>query len=361
MSQAIEISAEQQHAIALARQQAAGQAADQAAAASAFARFRAEKSENTLKAHDRALATWATYIAEVTGTAGAADALSAETYSTTPNSWHGVTWGLVEGFRQWMLGEGYAISSVNVKLTCVKSYITQAARVGVIDENALRLIATVKGYHKRSIARNVDAKREQTRLGHKKAEPTTLSAKTIAAQKEHYIEEGSQQALRDLLLLCLLADHGLRVSEIEILTWQAFDLEEKTFSFYRPKVDTTTTHRLTKDTLDALERYRRVYPTTLPHDFALLLQTTRLKKDSSGGELKPKQLGRRAIQRRAERFGKLMGIANPVGCHDFRYHCATQMAREGHTIRELMDWFSWTNAGTAMRYVKSAEIATRRQ
>ena len=48
MSQAIEISAEQQQTIALTRQQAAGQAADQASAASAFTRFRAEKSENTM-------------------------------------------------------------------------------------------------------------------------------------------------------------------------------------------------------------------------------------------------------------------------------------------------------------------------
>lgn len=357
MSQTLEISRQQTQAIALARQAAAGQAADQAAAASAFSRFRDEKSENTLKAHDRALATWATYLAEVTR---ADEVISAEHYATTPTAWHGVTWGLIEGFRQWMLGKGYAISSVNLKLTCVKSYITQAARVGIIDDSTLRLIDSVKGYHKRSIARNVDAKRDQTRIGYKKADPTSISPRQIVEQKAHYIKESKPQSLRDLVLICLLGDHGLRVSEIEILTWKAFDLEEQTFTFYRPKVDLTITHYLTRDTHKALVRYQAIYPETLPRDFALLLQTTRLKKDGTGGELKPKKLGRRAIQRRAERFGKLMGCTAPVGCHDFRHHCATQMAREGHTIRELMDWFSWTNAGTAMRYVKSAEIATRR-
>lgn len=357
MSDDLQLAIEKQRMIALARQHAAGETADRVAAGSAFARFRDEKSANTLKTHDRALATWADYIAEVTRT----NVLSADVYATDPTAWQGVTWGLVEGFRQWMLGEGYAISSLNVKLTCVKGYISQAARVGVIDYSALRLIDTVKGYHKRSIARNVDAKREQTRIGHKKAQPTVLQPAQIVELKTELQNIERPQAVRDLVLLCLLADHGLRVSEIEILTWQAIKWTERVFVFYRPKVDITATHRLTTDTYNALHHYRTLYPATLPADFSLLLQTTRLKKDGTGGELKEKSLGRRAIQRRAERFGKLMAVADPVGCHDFRHHCATQMALEGHTLRELMDWFSWTNAGTAMRYVKSAEIATRRE
>jgi integrase len=345
------------HTTALASQLAAGQAADRAAAATAFARYRAEKSANTLKAHDRAIATWTAYLDVVTNGA----ALSAERYTSDPSAWQGVTWGLVEGFRQWMLQEGYAIASVNLKLICVKGYIAQAARVGTVDENALRLIDTVKGYHKRSIARNIDAKRVQTRIGDKKADATTLSEKQIAELKAHYLIEATPQSLRDLLLLCLLSEHGLRVSELEILSWHNVRLAERTLRFYRPKVDQTTTHRLTSDTFNALTRYRAIYPQSLPADFALLLQTTQRKKDGTGGQFKQKPLNRRAIQRRAAWFGTQMAIAEPVGCHDFRHHCATQMARAGHSIRELMDWFSWTNAGTAMRYVQSADIAIRRE
>ncbi len=346
---------------ALVQQQRAGQAADRAAAASVFVRYRAEKSVNTLKAHDRAIATWVTYLDEVTN----GGALSAEVYTTDPSAWQGITWGLVEGFRQWMLQQGYAIASVNLKLACVKGYITQAARVGTVDEHALRLIDTVKGYHKRSIARNVDAKRELTRIGDKKATATPLRVRQISTLKQHFLTEArdqaSAQAARDLALLCLLGDHGLRVSELERLTWRAVDLIDQTLEFYRPKVDKIAVHRLTHDTLRALSTYRTIYPRTWSADLPLLLQTSRLKKDGTGGQLKQKALGRRAIQRRAAFFGKMMAVDAPVGCHDFRHHCATQMAREGHTIRELMDWFSWTNAGTAMTYVQSTSIAKRRE
>jgi hypothetical protein len=37
-------------------------------------------------------------------------------------AWQGVSWGLVEGFRNWMVGQGDAVGSINVRLAAVKAY-----------------------------------------------------------------------------------------------------------------------------------------------------------------------------------------------------------------------------------------------
>jgi site-specific recombinase XerC len=92
---------------------------------------------------------------------------------------------------------------------------------------------------------------------------------------------------------------------------------------------------------------------------SLLLGTTRVKKDGSGGQLRDKRQSWRAIQKRAEWFGMVMGCYEAVGCHDFRHFAATQMARSGHAVRGLMDFFGWTSAATVMRYVDAAQIAQR--
>ena len=338
------------------RQAAAGRVANEVAARSVFVDYRQQKSANTIAAHDRTFRHWATYMAEVTQ----ADERDAETYVTDPNTWHGVTWGLVEGFKRWQLNEGVSIGTLNQRLSIVKTYASMAVKAGVIDSAELHLISSVKGLAGRA-ARNVDAQREATRQSTKKIEPTELSPLNMEELKKSLRDAGHPQAWRDLVLLCLMADHGLRLSELELLTPSHFNLEAGQFRFYRPKVDKTAQHRLTKDTTKAIREYLRFYPDALKPNGKLLLQTTRRKKDGTGGKLKPAEMRRRSIQRRAERFGKLMAYAEPVSCHDFRHFCATQMARDGHRIDELMNWFSWSSAETAMRYVRLTEVAERRE
>ena len=53
----------------------------------------------------------------------------------------------------------------------------------------------------------------------------------------------------------LLLDHGLRVSEMAILTSKAFDMKAGTFTFYRPKVNKTSTHEMTADARKAAAVY----------------------------------------------------------------------------------------------------------
>lgn len=52
-----------------------------------------------------------------------------------------------------------------------------------------------------------------------------------------------------------LVDHGLRKSERALLTVASFNLVDGAVTFYRLKVDLEQTHKLTADTLRALQRY----------------------------------------------------------------------------------------------------------
>jgi len=91
--------------------QIAGQIANRVASQNIFQRYLSEKSANTIKRHARDLELFAEYLLDA-----GLDLHHGADFQTNPAAWKGVTWGIVEGFVQWQLGEGYAISSVNALL-----------------------------------------------------------------------------------------------------------------------------------------------------------------------------------------------------------------------------------------------------
>jgi hypothetical protein len=144
----------------------AAAAADRAASSALFADYRQQLAAHTRSAHDQDLARCALYLADV-GVAVGALALD-------PVAWAGFTWGLVEGFKHWMLREGYALATINRTLATTKSYVRLAAQAGALPTEQAALIAAVKGYGRKQ-GRNLDADRTTTRRSPKKAEAVRLS------------------------------------------------------------------------------------------------------------------------------------------------------------------------------------------
>jgi integrase len=143
--------------------------------------------------------------------------------------------------------------------------------------------------------------------------------------------------------MCLLLDHGLRASELAILTVRNFDLTAGEMTFFRPKVKGTdqgwTTQKLTLVTRQvASYSSAALYPPTLLPDGRLLLATTRLLKSGAGGQLVARPLNRVRISERVAWLGKQLGISK-LSAHDCRHYCATKMARLGYSVDELMAWF----------------------
>src|SRR5260370_15327420 len=161
------------------------------------------------------------------------------------SAWRGIRAGLLEAFIEWQKLQGYAIGSINVRLATIKAYYHLAYEVGILDIDTHTHIQGVKGIQRKQ-ARNIDARREVSRVGYKKAQAVDIPIELL--HKLKHPETGSL-AKRDALLMCLLLDHGLRVGEIVILKRNHIHLRGRTLTFYRPKVHEPQTDPIPDHTL----------------------------------------------------------------------------------------------------------------
>lgn len=325
---------------ALAEPLTIGQAANQAAAAISFLDYRSRKAAKTIARQDGDLILFADYLA----TAG----IDAGNLATDPAAWSPVTWGLVEGFVKWQLNKGFAVGSVNVRLSTVKTYAKLATKAGSLAESEYAMIQTIRGYSRKE-ARRIDEQRKSidlpTRIdrpGAKPAAPVMLTDDQAARLKTP--ADSTPQAARDALLICLMIDHGLRASEVTILQVNDFDLNAATFTFYRPKVDKTQTHRLTMETLTAARRYWRYTASDGPL----------LRRSRKNGSLPTSGMSTRAITKRVKALGESIGIEG-LSAHDLRHYAATRYGAYKST-KELCEIFGWSSPAMALRYQADSEI-----
>lgn len=322
----------------------AGAIANRLAARSAFVDYQSRKSGATLRTHESALRRFADYLDEVTRLTGE-QAPDGDTLLRDPDAWRGVSWGLVEGFRNWLVGQGDAVASVNQRLSIVKTYAKLAAKAGAIDPTELALIKTVSGYSAKE-AKRVDDRRETTRRGEKKATHVVISIDQAKALKAAP-DTDTPQGRRDALILALLLDHGLRVGEIAGLVVTDFNLTTGELRFYRPKVNLTQTHKLSADTLRAATAY---FAAGDAPPAGSLLRGSR--KD---GSLTASGLSTRAISGRVEHYGDAIGLAG-LSPHDCRHFWATFWADRVSVLR-LQEAGGWSSLVMPRRYVEYAEIA----
>jgi integrase len=320
------------------RMQAAGQAANQAAAKHTFADYISRKASNTIKAQAFDLAAFADYLA-IAGVSASADWLQHR-----PDAWQGVTWGLVQGFVKWQLAQGHAVGSINRRLSTVKTYAKLAAQAGAIDAQQLAMIKTVAGYGQKE-AKRVNERRETTRIGRKKAEHTSLSDEEAQALK---LQLDTPQGRRDAVLMCLLLDHGLRAGEVAALTVANVDLRAGMLSgFYRPKVDKVQNHKLSADTLRALRNW---FDSGDCPALGPLLRGSR-----KGGHLTEAGISTVCISERVRTLGKALGIGR-LSAHDCRHYWATRWAGKVDMFR-LQEAGGWNSLAMPRRYVERSEVA----
>lgn len=325
----------------------AGQAANHAAAAGVFADYMERKAANTLKRQAVDLACFAEFL-QLAG-------IHAGELGEDPQAWRGITWGLVEAFKRWMLAQGYAIGTVNFRLSTVKVFCKLAMKAGAVDPQEYALIRAVEGYAHKEIA-HVDELRESagtaTRKGAKKAESVSISptqAKQLKAQPD------TPQGRRDAVLMTILLDHGLRCGEVALLQVDSFDLDRGLMTFYRPKVQKAQTHRLSKAAVQVLRAY-------LDNDHPMLSGPLLLAsrkgghKGEGGGKLGGLGMTERAITKRVAYLGQLIGLPG-LSAHDCRHYWATQAARNGTHIERLKDAGGWSSLAMPGRYIESAKIA----
>lgn len=149
----------------------AGNAANHAASGNIFADYRARKAANTLRRQDADLNLFVQFLA-------VAGIILSGNLALDPGTWQGITWGIVQAFREWQLQQGYAVPSINVHLSTIKVYCKLAMKASVLTPAEYSLIRTVDGYQHKEIKR-MDSIRTGNeipiRRGKKKALPVSIT------------------------------------------------------------------------------------------------------------------------------------------------------------------------------------------
>ncbi len=276
-----------------------------------------------------------------------------------PQAWESVTWGLLEGFKRWMLQQGYAVSTVNIQLTTARVYAALAVKAGVLQESDLPMLLFVKGcacneatlIDEQRDEAGIETRRSLRRNGavsnHKRV-PITISSDQARQLK---VQPDNPKGRRDTLLMCILLDHGLRAGEVSRLSVAGFNLEHETMTFYRPKEAKTQTHHLTADTLAAARAY---FEQVGPIEGDLWRQS----RKSKSGDLvvEARGMSPRAITKRVGALGEAIGLVS-LSPHDCRHYWATQAARSGTPLDRLMQAGGWNSPEMPLRYIQKAEIA----
>jgi integrase len=314
-----------------------GQAANDAAARSVFADYRTRKAANTLKMQANALSAFRGFL----GRAG----VHVDGLGTDPAAWRGVTWGLVEGFRNALVREGYAVGTVNAWLSTVKVYARLAAKAGALDRQELAMIASVDGYSRKD-AQRVDDHRKAgglpTRIGNKKATATPLSEGLVNALRER---PDTPQGRRDAAILALALDLGLRVGELAALTVD--NVEGAELHFYRSKVGKWQRHSLAVN--GCLAVVRAYLENDAPSEGPLLRSSVK------GGALGKPGMTTRAITARVRSIGAGLGI--DLSAHDLRHSWATRAKQAGTQDTALTEAGGWASGAMVRRYGEAARIA----
>lgn len=323
----------------------AGQAANKAAARAVFTDYRTRKAANTTRRQDADLALFAEYLN--------AARLPAGNFAEDPRAWQGITWGLVEGFVKWQLVNGYAVDSVNVRLSTIKTYARLALKAGALDVSEYAMIKTVQGYGFKE-AKRIDETRKaeglETRKGMKKSHAVIITDEQAAQLMS---QDNTPRGKRDAFIMCLMLELGLRVGEIEALEVASIDLRNRRMTFYREKVSKIQTHWLTDRTLEAA----RAYMKHAPKEGSLWRASAEKREGKAkAGKLTSQGITARAINKRVELLGRMIGIEG-LSPHDLRHYWATQAARSGTPVKNLQEAGGWNSPAMPLHYIEAEQIA----
>lgn len=325
-----------------------GQAANEAAARAVFAIYQARRPENTRRAQRAALALFADYMR--------AEGVAVPDLYTDPAAWLGIGWGLVQGFQFWMLKQGYSVKTVNDRVSIVKVYMSLANQAGIIPDGEILRLQSLRGYTRKEAVDTDRARAEQgldTRKGAKKAAATLLTddqARKLKSQSpmSRPGSTNTPQGRRDALLMCLLLDHGLRVSEAAGLKVENFNLDTRQMTFYRPKTGKTARHVLRGRAWACLVEY-------LEKDQRAQGGPLLLASNKSGGLLPGSGMSERAINARVGELGRAVGVEN-LSPHDCRHYGATKAGHDPKvSLAALMAWGGWESPTSAARYIERGE------
>ena len=318
-----------------------GLQANQAASQAVFAIYQARRPNNTRRAQRAALGLFSEYMRSC---GIATPDLYAEAWA-----WQGITWGLVQDFQAWLLKRAYSIKTINDRVSVVKVYMTLANQAGVIPDGEVLRLRSIRGFTRKEAIDTDKARAAQglnTRLGAKKQAAILLSDEQ--ARKLKTGQPDTPQGRRDALLMCILLDHGLRVSEVADLCVQNIDREARQMTFYRQKTGRVSKHALRGRAWQLMAIY-------LEKDQREATSPLFLASSKSSALLPGAGMSVRAINERVRQLGRAVGIDN-LSPHDCRHYGATKAGHDPSvSLAALMAWGDWDSPTSAARYIERGQ------
>lgn len=264
------------------------------------------------------------------------------------SAWVGIDSNHLELFVMWLSGNGYSVATIKSRLYAIRAICGALDRANVINHETFTKMQLVK-----ALSQNADEKRETKRRETAKKQHAT--AVTIGSKKANdliYADNDTNKGKRDNALMAIMLHHGLRVSEVVLLTVGSIDLESGLINFFRPKVksDEDKAHgkqKLTGATLEALVIYLSVHPFANDKNAPLFLAVNR--GDNFGSAL---SIG--SIKGIVRAIGKSVGIDN-LSPHDLRHALATHAGKAGN-VNLVMSILGHKKPDMSLRYIKASSI-----
>ena len=240
----------------------------------------------------------------------------------------------VEQYRNQLASVGIKPSTINRKLTSLRSFFKRCVAIGLIDRNPASP-ELGRGY-----------KTPQTSMG--KAVDTEKIEEMIeiayeAIERPHCDLRTRVKAARDSALIILLVYTGMRRSEAANLRWQDIQREGEhtvavlrdTKSGYEQRVKLS--HRVC-ESFDTVLNYYRQFTEYFDYVFVGMSRVNNL-----GGKIRPE-----AISSIIQLYGKKVGIK--ITAHSLRHTCATLALEGGATIQKVQSHLRHATVNTTMRY-----------
>lgn len=139
---------------------------------------------------------------------------------------------------------------------------------------------------------------------------------------------------RDSLIILLMYRHGLRVSEVCSLRWEAVQLNDSVIHINRRKNGSASVQVLEGDEIRALRKLKREQ---LSSSFVFTSE-------------RKGPLSTRSVQTLIERAGRLAGIEFPVNAHSLRHACGYALANKGTDTRSIQAYLGHKNIQHTVTY-----------
>lgn len=359
----ITTSPDEQHTLYDNSLQHAAIAAERAYRPRIFTDYQNKKSEATRQAQQNDLKLFSQYLA-----ACGLQRSPADLY-TDQNAWSGMNYALLEGYRTWLYYDqpeqkdgkqhGFTVRSVKRRLSTVRTYSKLAYKSGVISMEDYHRIQSIEtdsygdgvniDEHRKRLhitPHLVERKNAATVVKRPQAARLKKTSTPLARTRVHDQLLGE----RDELLMCLLIEHGLRVSEIVNLNEESIDLQEDTIHVKRSKNYSQGTLKLMSGTSAAAARYLpllQAYRATLPVIAEQANPPCPLFY-GYGGE----RITRFGLYDRVRELGKQVGIKN-LSPHILRNYWVQDAFRyKENSLDKIQQYGGWKSAIMPLYYAQ---------